>query len=268
MKFRRGFTLIEFLVVMGILVILASIFVPYLLKIREENNRIACRANLGAIGAALRIYAQENGGFLPRSTYDPTKPLAVFSNEPNDVTAGLALITPILQRKDATTTTDNSSGGKVFICPGSSGTPAAGALTPDSLTYSYASPYGATEAFRLTDTMKSGFVLMADQNPGTAAAVKRHDPPREWARGNTPFHRRAGQNVLYSEGTVLWQITPYCGMNFDNIYTSRGVAPSATQPTSAPTTLPATIPAVDAGVFSLEALPRDEDDSFLLPAVN
>jgi prepilin-type N-terminal cleavage/methylation domain-containing protein len=268
MKFRAGFTLIEFLVVMGILVILASIFVPYLLKIREENNRIACRANLGAIGAALRIYAQENGGFLPRSTYDPTKPMAVFSSEPNDVTAGLALITPILQRKDVSPGADNFRDGKVFICPSSAGVSTGGMVTANSLTYSYASPYGATEAYRLTDTMRSGFVLMADQNPGTAASVKRHDPPRDWARGNTPFHRRAGQNVLYSEGTVLWQITPYCGMNFDNIYTSRGVAPAATQPTSAPSTIPATIPAVDAGEFNLRALPHAEDDSFLLPAKN
>jgi hypothetical protein len=112
----------------------------------------------------------------------------------------------------------------------------------------------------LTDTLKSGFVLMADASPGAAAATVRRDaPPLEFAAANTPLHRRAGQNVLYSEGTVLWMPMPYCGMNNDNIYTVRGERGS-TQPTSQPSTASgATDPAI---------LPTAADDSFLLPALS
>src|SRR5690348_10610215 len=46
---RRGFSIVELLVVLAILVILASIFIPYLGTVRESERRVRCADNLRLI---------------------------------------------------------------------------------------------------------------------------------------------------------------------------------------------------------------------------
>lgn len=61
-----GFTLIEFLTVIGIVVILAAILVPIIGGVRETATNTKCLANLRQMGAALLSYSNERaGGNLP-----------------------------------------------------------------------------------------------------------------------------------------------------------------------------------------------------------
>ncbi len=71
---RRGFTLVELLVVIGIIALLISILLPSLARAREKANQIKCASNLRSIGQAMQLYAQDNlrlGGAFPRLTYRP-----------------------------------------------------------------------------------------------------------------------------------------------------------------------------------------------------
>jgi prepilin-type N-terminal cleavage/methylation domain-containing protein len=70
----RGFTLVELLVVIGIIALLVSVLLPALNKARQQANLIDCESRLRQMGQALGIYTSENRGLLPYGDvrFDPT----------------------------------------------------------------------------------------------------------------------------------------------------------------------------------------------------
>jgi len=67
-KPKRGFTLVELLVVIGIIALLISILLPALNKARQSAKKIACLANLKSLGNAFVMYSGANKGWWPYPT--------------------------------------------------------------------------------------------------------------------------------------------------------------------------------------------------------
>lgn len=277
-KARGAFTLVELLVVIGIIAVLMSLLIPALAGARESANRLKCANNLRQLGTAMTVYSSTaKNSEYPRTKFEEKSRNLLLGNEgygvpdsfgksgyvgENNVPASLFLLFKNQQLSPA-----------LFICPSSEGVPGfvnADPNTssnweriPENLSYSLAAPFpslaATSDGFIWSYQLGPEFVLMADINPGTkggssppnnSVGPPHNASPQDMAAANSNNHRNKGQNVLYGDGHIEFQKTPYCGASHpttgirDNIYTAGNG---------------------DGGTTGDKAMPVDKQDSVLLP---
>ena len=71
---RKGFSLIELLVVIGVISILAGILMPTLSLAKRQARTIVCRSNLRQAGLALRMYLNAYNDVMPYAAQMPSQP--------------------------------------------------------------------------------------------------------------------------------------------------------------------------------------------------
>ena len=128
---RTAFTLVELLVVIGIIALLISILLPSLNKAREAGNTIKCLSNLRQFGTAIQMYAADNkGALLPCDLRGPAAGTTV------DSWATLLVGLNYLSAPNTTDTTTPPGQDSVFKCPSGNmdtrGVSGTGTGVPDS----------------------------------------------------------------------------------------------------------------------------------------
>jgi prepilin-type N-terminal cleavage/methylation domain-containing protein/prepilin-type processing-associated H-X9-DG protein len=249
---RKGFTLVELLVVIGIIALLISILLPSLNRARETANRVKCGSNLRQIGQAILLYSNENKGSYPRTKYNAgsnansyhvdgnpgttvvdqfkTTPWSGYENDP------IMAMFLLIRTQDIT--------AEVFVCPSSNDEKdnygsAAGANAQNkgsftakkNFSYSITNPYPNTAAvnsgYRWNSTLGAEFAVAGDINPGndngySVGSANENSSAKDMQKANSPNHQGAGENVLYGDGHVEFQQNPFCGTKRDCVYTAAG----------------------------------------------
>jgi prepilin-type N-terminal cleavage/methylation domain-containing protein/prepilin-type processing-associated H-X9-DG protein len=112
---RSGFTLVELLVVIGIIAVLIAILLPALNRAREAARSVSCMSNHRQLLFALMMYADEHDGRLPK----PNVNYSSFTWEGNTETNAWIqwFSAPFVGRYFGNTVWPNGSSNTVIYCP-------------------------------------------------------------------------------------------------------------------------------------------------------
>lgn len=202
---KRAFTLIELLLVIGIISILAAMLFPVFLKVEGGARQTVCASNLRQIGTAITLYAQDSNDAFPFGVDPDDK----YTNAWEDASGGqywpqiqqYPLLNDVLQ--------PYTGNKQIWHCPNDSGF-----NTVDSHLYSLNpkpdmySVYGTSYFYRTALALRhETLATLTAYNPdapytqyGLSGINVLYDPVGNWHGGTD--HMTARYNVLMGDGHV------------------------------------------------------------------
>ncbi|MEN8128385.1 MAG: type II secretion system protein [Planctomycetota bacterium] len=194
MRKRKGFTLIELIVVIAIIIMLLTIFMPPLSRVKKGEMRVVCGRNLKGLGRVMAVYATDYDGEYVKLgngiwskelgfSYEDTNYIASEHTGPSTITSSLYLL---VREADVSP--------KSFVCPESDETEYDGQELTNldivevwdfgsephqHVSYAYHNPYGQYPA---NSSRSASFAVMGDMSPWffMGDIMEPGQEPRDW----------------------------------------------------------------------------------------
>ena len=198
---REGFSLVELLVVAGILAVLSSVLLPVFLRAKEEARQATCSSNLRQIGLALAMYRDDWDGVNIKARCD-------WSSDPPGRVAWKEQLAPYIAGGEEPT-----KRMEVFRCP--SFGPWRPACALPNAGHGYVGGYALN-----TYPGRSGGGFPADQGISGLPDSMLEDPSStiavyesrlchwfealDWPYCQPEYRHNEGTNLLFMDGHVKW----------------------------------------------------------------
>jgi len=155
---NAGFTLVELLVVIGIIAVLISILLPALSAAREQANTVKCLSNMRQIGQAQAAYAADFKGFVVPPAY------LIPGDQYNEENYATTLVNMKYLQAPGKIDLTSAPGGdnSVFFCPNG--------LT-DLVGVVYSQPGGGSKPDPVTRTDQTGSRPWRTQSKSTGLII-------------------------------------------------------------------------------------------------
>ena len=194
---RRGFNLVELVVVLAVAVVLTGLMMPAMSRVRENLHRIMCSSHLHQLSMPILIYASEHEDRLPHTVlldddfYQPQELMAVYLGDLGGDPAGWDGL-GLLYSKGYCTAPG------VFYCPSHTGD------HPSERYHGMWEDAGSEIIY--SNYQYAGHLKWDDPN----SPVRFIDDARlviatDGLRTSRDFNHETGMNVLSGDGSVIWR---------------------------------------------------------------